>query len=128
MLDTSVCVSIIRGRSPASRLPATDECAVSVIAVAELEAGVCLSARPAVQRKLVEDFLDPLTVCPFAESAAAHYGEIRAALAKKGTPIGPLDILIAAHARNLGATLITGNLGEFKRVPGLKVLEWKRER
>jgi tRNA(fMet)-specific endonuclease VapC len=61
----------------------------------------------------------------FSHDAARHYGEIRAELEKKGTSIDPLDLLIAAHARSAGATLITSNAGEFRRVKGLKVLSWK---
>ena len=61
----------------------------------------------------------------FTEAAARSYGEIRADLERKGTLIGPLDLLIAAHARSLGATLITLNAREFKRVKGLQVQAWK---
>jgi len=66
-----------------------------------------------------------LNIVSFDHNASLHYGEIRAELERKGTAIGPLDLLIAAHARSLGATLITANVGEFKRVKGLKVLAWR---
>jgi len=125
VLDTSVCISLIRGRASSGQLPPSDVCAISVITAAELEVGIRRSARPAEQRRIVEAFLACFTIRPFEVSAAADYGEIRADLEARGTPIGPLDLLIAAHARQLNATLVTGNVGEFKRVKGLKVLPWK---
>ena len=65
------------------------------------------------------------SVLPFDASAVQSYGEIRVELARKGAIIGPLDLLIAAHARSLGAAIVTGHIGEFRRVKGLKVLPWK---
>ncbi len=125
LLDTSVCVSLIRGRSPASALPPSDACVVSVITAAELEVGIHRSVRPREQRLAVEGLLACFTVVPFEVTAVADYGEIRAELEKKGAIIGPLDFLIAAHARSLGAVVVTGNVREFKRVRGLRVLAWK---
>ena len=125
LLDTSVCVSLIRGRSASSTLPPSESCTVSVITAAELEVGIHRSARPREQRLAVDGLLACFTVLPFDLSAVADYGEIRAELEKRGTIIGPLDLLIAAHARSLGATVVTGNVDEFKRVKGLKVLAWK---
>ena len=125
LLDTSVCVSLIRGRSTSSVLPPSETCIVSVITAAELEVGIHRSTRPRAQRLAVDGLLACFTVLPFESSAVADYGEIRAELEKKGTAIGPLDLLIAAHARSLGAAVVTGNVNEFKRVKGLKVLAWK---
>ena len=125
LLDTSVCVSLIRGRSAASALPPSESCIVSVITAAELEVGVHRSTHSREQRQAVDGLLSCFSVLPFEASAVVDYGEIRADLEKKGTVIGPLDLLIAAHARSLGATVVTGNVGEFKRVKGLKVLAWK---
>lgn len=125
LLDTSVCVSLIRGRSASSALPPSEDCVVSVISAAELEVGVWRSARPREQRRAVDGLLACFTVLPFESAAAADYGEIRADLEKKGAIIGPLDLLIAAHARSLGAVVVTGNVHEFRRVKGLKVLAWK---
>lgn len=125
LLDTSVCVSLIRGRSAATALPPSESCVVSVITAAELEVGVHRSARSREQRLAVDGLLACFTVLPFEASAVGDCGEIRAELEKKGTIIGPLDLLIAAHARSLGATVVTGNVSEFKRVKGLKVLAWK---
>ena len=123
MLDTSVCVSLIRGRAVGT-LPALDRCVVSVITAAELEIGVVRSNRPAQQRAAVAGLLAQLRVLPFEVEAVRFYGETRVDLERRGTPIGPLDLLIAAHARSLGATLVTGNVGEFRRVDGLNVLPW----
>lgn len=128
MLDTSVCVSLIRGRSSSSALPSSEFCIVSVIAAAELEVGIHRSARPREQRLAVDGLLACFTVLPFEASAVADYGEIRVELEKKGAVIGPLDLLIAAHARSLAATVVTGNVGDFKQVKGLKVLAWRVSR
>jgi tRNA(fMet)-specific endonuclease VapC len=72
----------------------------------------------------VEQFLTPLAIYDFDAKAAQIYGNIRSTLEAKGTLIGPLDTLIAAHALSLGVTLVTNNLGEFSRVPGLKLANW----
>ena len=77
------------------------------------------------QAARLEAFLGFFTLVEFTLDAALHYADIRAVLEGAGTPIGPLDLLIAAQARSLGATLVTANAGEFKRVKGLKVLAWK---
>jgi tRNA(fMet)-specific endonuclease VapC len=103
----------------------TGDLAVSVIVAAELEVGVYKSRMPENQKARLSWLFSRLTILSFDREASLHYGEIRAELERKGTPIGPLDLLIAAHARSLGATLITANAGEFKRVKGLKVLVWK---
>jgi tRNA(fMet)-specific endonuclease VapC len=125
LLDTSVCVSLIRGRSAPGALPPSESCVVSVITAAELEVGIHHSARPREQRVAVDALLACFTVLPFELPAVADYGEIRWELEKKSALIGPLDLLIAAHARSLGATVVTANIGEFKRVKGLKVFAWK---
>jgi tRNA(fMet)-specific endonuclease VapC len=125
MLDTSVCVGLLRGRAPESRLPAASECVLSVITVAELEAGVRRSARPEAQRRAVDAFTELFEVLPWDRPTTSHYGELRVDLEKRGVVIGPLDLLIAAHARRMEATLITGNVREFSRVAGLLCLEWK---
>jgi tRNA(fMet)-specific endonuclease VapC len=125
MLDTSVCVALIRGRAVKARLPATSECVLSVITVAELEVGIRRSVRPAAQRRAVEALTEIFEVLPWDVQTTRHYGEIRVDLEKRGLVIGPLDMLIAAHALRLGATLVTGNIGEFQRVADLPCLEWK---
>ena len=125
LLDTSVCVSLLRGRVASSALPQSETCIISVITAAELEVGVHRSARPQEQRRAVDGLLACFPVLPFESSAVVDYGEIRVELEKRGVVIGPLDLLIAAHARSLGAAVVTGNVGEFRRVKGLKVLAWK---
>lgn len=124
MLETSVCVELLRGRSPSTPLPEASDCVLSVITLAELEVGIRRSARPAVQRKAVDAFTELFEVAPWDIESAGHYGELRVDLEKRGLVIGPLDLLIAAHARRLGATLITANAREFRRVAGLSCLEW----
>jgi tRNA(fMet)-specific endonuclease VapC len=125
LLDTSVCVSLLRGRATEVRLPEVSECALSVITVAELEVGVRRATRPAAQRKAVQALVGLFDVLPWDLDTTSHYGDIRVDLEKRGVVIGPLDLLIAAHARRLGATIITANAREFRRVVGLPCLEWE---
>jgi len=124
MLDTSACIQVLRGRAPFDALPACKDTAVSSVVAAELWTGVEKSDRPDKARSL-ELFLGLFQVVPFGSEEARHYAQIRADLERRGSPIGPLDLLIAAHARNLGATLITRNAVEFKRLKGLKVQAWR---
>jgi tRNA(fMet)-specific endonuclease VapC len=83
-----------------------------------------VSPRQQKDRAALEFFLRHIEVLDYPAGAAADYGYIRAALKARGTPIGPNDTLIAAHARHLGLTLVTNNIREFSRVPGLKVENW----
>lgn len=124
LLDSSVCVMILRGRTAVSDLPAPPEAAISCIVAAELWAGA-MKANRASEADRLQELLEFFPVLDFAPVAARAYGEIRADLERKGTPIGPLDLLIAAHTHSLGATLVTANVREFKRVKGLKVQAWK---
>jgi len=125
MLDTSVCVPVLREKATFQELPDPDHTAFSTIVAAEIWTGACKSGRAHPQFARVTEFLKLFEILDFSADAAVHYGEIRAELEKKGISIGPLDLLIAAHARSLGATLITANASEFKRVKGLKILVWK---
>lgn len=127
LLDTNICVYIIRRRPPAGRARLT-ECeseglAVSVITAMELEIGARRSTGSAYARQ-VAAFLATIDVQPLADSARAAYGTLRHDLERRGSVIGPLDMLIAAHALALGATLVTNNEREFKRVKGLTVENW----
>lgn len=97
---------------------------ISAITMAELEFGICKSSKPAQNRLALMMFLSEIQVVPFDGKAAQEYGLIRAELTARGTPIGANDLLIAAHARSLGLTLITNNGREFERVPGLTVENW----
>ena len=125
LLDTSVCVSLIRGYSLLRDLPPSETCKVSAISVAELEVGIHRSLRQAEQRIAVKGLLALFEILSWDADSVVDYGELRVDLEKREVVIGPLDMLIAAHARSLGATLITANVGEFKRVKGLKVLAWR---
>ena len=128
MLDTDICVDVIRGRSPTvrSRLERTnrDEVAVSSIVAAELWTGVWKSTQADRSRDALRAFLAYVAVLDWPSEAATAYGEIRARLERLGQSIGALDLLIAAHAIHETATLITRNLSEFRRVRGLKVESW----
>lgn len=128
MLDTSICVELLRGRAAGAfermRRCRMDDIALSTIAVSELQYSVCRSARPAHHAALLTQFCAPLAILAYDHRAAAAYGPLRTSLEKAGVPIGPLDTLIAAHALSLGITLITNNEREFCRVVGLKMENW----
>ena len=126
LLDSSACIPVLRNQAGLGKLPDPALTGISVIVAAELWTGVKknLATHPQ-QAKRLEAFLSFFSLADFTLDAALHYADIRAALETAGTPIGPLDLLIAAQARSLGATLVTANVGEFKRVKGLKVLVWK---
>lgn len=130
VLDTDVCIDLIRGQAPAEgsaggRITLATS-VISSITLAELEVGVAKAPASARPRRQLDDFLAQVAIAEFDTPAARHYGEIRAHLEKKGRTIGPLDLLIAAHARSRGAGLVTANLREFGRVPGLKCIRWRR--
>ena len=128
MLDTNVCIELIRGRAPAvfERLRhfAPDSVAISSITLAELQYGAAKSSDPAKHMGLLARFVAPLAILPFDAQAAETYGRVRAALAHAGTPIGPMDTLIASHALSLDLTIVTNNQREFRRVPDLHVEHW----
>jgi tRNA(fMet)-specific endonuclease VapC len=126
LLDSSACIRVLRNQTGLEKLPDPAHTGIPVIVAAELWTGVKknLKTHPHQAGRL-EAFLNLFSVADFTLEAALHYAEIRAELETKGNPIGPLDLLIAAQARSLGATLVTANSAEFKRVKGLKVLAWK---
>jgi tRNA(fMet)-specific endonuclease VapC len=127
MLDTNLCIRVLRDRPEAirQRFNETNEgLCISTIVLTELLHGAAKSARPEGNRREVEDFAARLEVLPFDEAAAGHSAEIRAELERKGSMIGAYDLLIAGHARSRGLTVITGNLGEFRRVEGLRCEDW----
>lgn len=128
LLDTDICVYAINGRDPRAlarlRGFAVGEVGISAVTYAELRYGIENSARPAENLAVLERFVLPLEVPAFDAEAARHYGRIRSALKRAGTPIGGNDLLIAAHALSLGLTLVTNNRREFARVPGLACEEW----
>jgi tRNA(fMet)-specific endonuclease VapC len=128
LLDTNVCIHIIRRRPQAVLRRFEDygvgEVGVSSVTVAELRYGAEKSSRPEQNLEALGRFLLPLEVLDFGEEAAASYGRVRAALEKAGMPIGPLDTLIAAHAVSVGVTLVTYITREFRGVPELEVEDW----
>lgn len=128
LLDTNVCIHVIR-RQPQTVLRRLEnygigEVGVSSVTVAELRYGAEKSSRPEQNLEALGRFLLPLEVLAFGGEAAAAHGRFRAVLERAGTPIGPLDTLIAAHAVSVSVTLVTNNTREFQRVPGLEVEDW----
>ena len=128
MFDTNICIYLIRKKpvQVIKRLQNTNisEIGISVITLSELEYGVAKSSNKTQNRMAIAEFLAPFEIVPFTESAAAEYGEIRAFLEKKGTPIGAYDMMIAAHALSLNLTLVTNNIREFERIPKLQFENW----
>ena len=127
LLDTNIVIYVIKQR-PMAALEVFNRhqghMAVSTITVAELMHGVEKSQFPARNLNVVEDFLSRLAVLPYPIEAAYHYGSIRTALERNGMTIGVNDLHIAAHARSQGLTLVSNNLREFERVPGLLMDNW----
>lgn len=127
MLDTNIAIYVIKQR-PASAHEAFNkhvgQLCISSITLAELLHGAEKSQQPDRNISVVEDFTSRLDVLDYTAQAAAHYGEIRAALEKTGNMIGVNDLHIAGHARSKGMVLITNNEKEFSRVPGLRVENW----
>lgn len=128
MLDTNICIYLIKHHPPQvlARFEAhtVGDIGISSITAAELYYGVEKSTRVEQNQRALEQFLIPLTITDFDFQATMAYGRIRAGLEAQGTPIGALDMLIAAHALSCGVTLVTNNLREFSRVPGLTVVNW----
>ncbi len=133
MLDTNTCIYLMTDRHPLrqsrilARLEALapdDKLVLSSVVVFELSYGARKGRWRKANVALLEEFLLDFILAPFDEKAAHAGGTIRTELEKKGRPIGPMDTLIAAHAVSLGNPLVTHNLGEFSRVPRLKVENW----
>ena len=130
MLDTNLCIRVLRDRPASARRRFNENSeglCISTVVLTELLHGAAKSARPVENRRAVEDFAARLDVLPFDEAAADHAADIRADLERKGAVIGADDLLIAGHARSKGLAMITGNLGEFRRVEGLRCEDWLAE-
>ncbi len=128
MLDTNICIYAMKNK-PEKVLEKLKESidegiCISSITLAELQFGMEKSSAPAKNKQALLRFLIPLTVMPFEDKAAVEYGRVRALLQKQGTPIGPLDMLIASHAKAEELILVTNNIREFERVPELKLENW----
>ena len=129
LLDTDTCIyALKRNASVLDRLLSRSraDVAVSVITEAELRTGAAKSSSAVKTLRLLENFLRPLTVVEFTSADAATYAQLRAKLERAGTPIGPLDTLIAAQAVFRKLVLVTNNEREFGRVPGLRLENWSR--
>ena len=127
MLDTNICIFTIKNKPQAVRDAFNlhhNQLCISTVTLMELIYGAEKSASPEKNLVIVEGFAARLEVLPFDNEAAAHTGMIRSELAKLGTPIGPYDHMIAGHARSRGFTVVTNNVKEFQRVPGLRLEDW----
>ena len=129
LLATNMCIELIRQRSTRilDRLRQCDmgQVGISVITLAELEYGVEKSSRREQNRIALGLFCAPLEILPFTDHAAVEYGILHNTLERRGEVIGPMDLLIAAHALTDQATLVTSNEREFRRVEGLSVENWR---
>lgn len=131
MLDTNVCISLIRQKPQrlVERLTACNplEVGVSSITVAEFAHGAQKSKQVEQNMIALEQFLLPLEIADFGQRAASAYGSVRCYLERTGNVIGSMDILIGAHALSLEVILVTNNTGEFKRIPNLQLEDWMTE-
>ena len=128
LLDTNICIYIIK-QQPVTVLKRfleyqIGDIGISSITLSELRYGVAKSTHQEKNAEALDEFIIPLEVVSFGEEAAHVYGDIRAALEKAGTPIGAMDMLIAAHAVSLGIPLVTNNTREFVRIPALNIIDW----
>jgi len=128
MLDTKICSYVLRDRPPSVRKrfekAGAVNLAISTVVLAELYFGAARHPKGDAIRREIDDFASRITILPWDENAADHYGEIRAVLEKKGTPIGAMDMMIAAHARSIGAVLVSNDVSHFDKVRGLRIANW----
>jgi tRNA(fMet)-specific endonuclease VapC len=129
LLDTNACIDYFTARYPGvveriqERSP--EDLFLSVVVVAELRYGADHSARRRANHARIDALIEEIEPLDFDLRAATAYGRVRAQLEAGGTPIGPNDMLIAAHALSRGLTVVTDNTAEFRRVRGLKVVNWR---
>jgi tRNA(fMet)-specific endonuclease VapC len=127
LLDTNTVAFHIRQSSPAlqRRLRRIPFARLALSVVTEMEIRYGLARNPSLRiAPLVETFLAGITILPLTSEVAREYARVRAALEKAGTPIGPLDLMIGSHALALGATLVSNNVDEFRRISGLSCEDW----
>lgn len=128
LLDTDICIYLIKKRSPPLIKKIltckAGDLAISAITLAELEYGVAKSIHQDKNRLALATFITPLHILPFDAELCRTYAELRATLETHGTPIGPYDMLIAAHALHVKCPLVTNNTREFSRIPKLKIENW----
>ncbi len=127
MLDTNMVIYTIKNRPNQVRetfKQHQDQMCISAVTWGELIYGAEKSSHPERNLADIEQMAARLEIAPFETLAAAHFGQLRAELYQIGKPIGPYDMMIAGHARSMGFILVTNNLKEFERVPGLRVENW----
>lgn len=127
LLDTNICIFTIKNKPPKIREQFRQhhgQMAISTVTLMELIYGAEKSQAQERNLMEVEGFASRLEVLEYGSEAARHTGQLRAELARIGKPIGPYDQMIAGHARSLGLIVVTNNLREFERVPGLRVVDW----
>ena len=127
MLDTNIVIYTIKNRPPRVREAFKrhdGQMCISSVTLGELMYGVERSVQPERNRRAIETMAARLDVLAFTERDADHFGQLRAELSAVGTPIGPYDTMIAAQARARGLVLVTNNLKEFRRAPGLRTENW----
>jgi len=130
LLDTNTCIGFFKNHpliTAKIEEKGLGELLLCAPVKAELWYGACKSNKVADNQAILRFFFAQIRSLPFDDEAVVHYGEIRAFLARAGTPIGPNDLLIAAIARAYAVTLVTHNVGEFSRVPGIFVEDWQVE-
>ncbi|WP_232410932.1 type II toxin-antitoxin system VapC family toxin [Methylophilus sp. 5] len=128
MLDTNICIALIK-QKPAGVIKKFNDfqvgdICISSVTLAELRYGVAKSQFQERNQAALDDFILPLEIAVFDESAANYYGVLRASLERKGTPIGAMDLMIGAHALSQNLTVVTNNVREFNRIPNLVVVDW----
>lgn len=130
LLDTNICIYIIKKRPigvfEKFKCLSIGSIGISSITLAELQYGIMKSSYPEKNQEALDKFITPLEIIDFDYNATIAYGKIRADLERKGTSIGPLDTLIAAHAKSLDLILVTNNEKEFERILGLKIENWTK--
>jgi tRNA(fMet)-specific endonuclease VapC len=127
MLDTDTCIYVMKNRPSQVReqfAQLTEQLCISSITLGELLYGAEKSPRRADNLTAVEQFTGRIEILPFSAKAAAHFGQIRAQLARIGMLAGSYDMLIGAHARSEGLVVVTNNVREFERMPGLRIENW----
>lgn len=127
MLDTNIIIYTIKNKPEKVRQAFkkhNGQMSISAVTWGELVYGAEHSSQPEKNLHIIESMAARLEVLAFNQEAATHFGQLRAELRKSGTPIGPYDMMIAGHARAEGLILVTNNIREFERVPGLRLDNW----
>jgi tRNA(fMet)-specific endonuclease VapC len=127
MLDTNICIYVMKTYPPGLLEKfngMAEQLCISSVTLGELHYGAEKSAKRVDNLAALENFVARLEVLPFGTKAAAHYGQLRAELERAGTPCGPHDMQIGGHARSEGLIVVTNNMREFSRMPGLRAENW----